>query len=77
MATVLAGGTAVGVNSFRLNVYGAWTFITVWVWVLGLIYWLRYRLGPWRGMRVIEQVHHGHGRPPLSTRQVEPEAGVA
>jgi MATE family multidrug resistance protein len=61
MSGLLAGGTAVGVNVLHFNVYGAWTYITLWVWALALLYWLRYRRGPWRGMRVIEQVHHGHG----------------
>jgi MATE family multidrug resistance protein len=60
MALMLAGGTALGVLVLGMGVYGAWTFITVWVWGLGVAYVWRYRRGPWRGMRVIEQVH-GHG----------------
>jgi MATE family multidrug resistance protein len=61
MASLLAAGAALGVYQLRMNVYEAWTFITVWVWALGVMYYLRYRSGPWREMRVIEQVHHGHG----------------
>jgi multidrug resistance protein, MATE family len=61
MASLLASGTALGVYRLGMNVYGAWTFITVWVWALGLIYLLRYRSGRWSEMRVIDQVHHGAG----------------
>jgi O-antigen/teichoic acid export membrane protein len=58
MASLLAGGTAIGVLELGMNVYGAWWFITAWVWVLAAAYYLRYRTGRWRSMRVIEQVHH-------------------
>jgi MATE family multidrug resistance protein len=61
MASLLAAGTVLGVYQLGMNVYAAWTFIAVWVWALGAIYYFRYRSGPWREMRVIEQVHHGHG----------------
>jgi len=47
-------------------VHGAWWFITVWVWALGVIYFVRYRSGRWKSMRVIEQVHH-HAMPLEST----------
>ena len=60
MATLLAGGTAVAVLYLGADVYGAWWFITVWVWALALVYFLRYRGGQWKSMRVIDQVHHGH-----------------
>jgi MATE family multidrug resistance protein len=55
MALLLAGGTAVGVLALGMQVYGAWAFITGWVWALGVAYLWRYRRGPWRGMRVIER----------------------
>jgi MATE family multidrug resistance protein len=61
MASLLTAGTVLGVYQLGMNVYEAWTYITVWVWALGVIYYLRYRRGLWRQMRVIEQVHHGHG----------------
>ncbi|MCC6494145.1 MAG: MATE family efflux transporter [Pirellulales bacterium] len=60
MASLLAGGTLAGILAFNMNVYGAWWYITVWVWGLAAVYILRYRSGRWRSMRVIEQVHH-HG----------------
>jgi MATE family multidrug resistance protein len=58
MASLLAVGTAVGVNYLAMDIYGAWWFITVWIWALGVIYVLRYHQGKWRMMRVIDQVHH-------------------
>jgi MATE family multidrug resistance protein len=61
MASLLAAGTAAGVSWMDMNVYGAWWYITVWVWALGVIYVVRYRSGKWKTMRVIDQVHHGHG----------------
>jgi MATE family multidrug resistance protein len=60
MATLLAAGSWVGVERLGWNVYGAWWFITVWVWALAAVYYLRYRTGRWKSMRVIDQVHHGH-----------------
>jgi MATE family multidrug resistance protein len=60
MASLLAGGTALAVLYLGADVYGAWWFITVWVWALALVYFLRYRGGRWKSMRVIDQVHHGH-----------------
>lgn len=32
-----------------------WPVLTIYVWTLGLLVWLRYRGGKWRGMRVIEK----------------------
>lgn len=58
MASLLAGGTALGILELGMNVYGAWWFVTAWVWTLAAVYYLRYRTGRWRAMRVIEQVHH-------------------
>lgn len=55
MASVLMAGTAVGVKLWHANIYGAWTFITAWVWALAVIYVFRYRQGKWRSMRVIDE----------------------
>ncbi|HOF89662.1 MAG TPA: MATE family efflux transporter, partial [Armatimonadota bacterium] len=38
-----------------LGVYGAWTFITLFVCVLAFAFLLRYLRGHWRTMRVIER----------------------
>jgi MATE family multidrug resistance protein len=72
MSAMLVIATALGVSELQfnvlgrtfilnLNVYGCWTIITADVWLLALIYYFRYRLGKWKQMRVIDQVHHGHG----------------
>jgi multidrug resistance protein, MATE family len=60
MATALAAVTWLGVELLAWDVYGAWWYITVWVWALAAVYYLRYRTGRWKTMRVIDQVHHGH-----------------
>jgi len=60
MATLLAGGTALAVLYLGADVYGAWWFITAWVWALAAVYFLRYRGGRWKSMRVIDQIHYGH-----------------
>jgi MATE family multidrug resistance protein len=59
-AAMLIGATWHAVEIARLQVYGCWTIITVWIWLLALAYLVRYRQGRWRSMRVIEQ-HHHHG----------------
>jgi hypothetical protein len=60
MSAMLAGGSALGILYLDMNVYGAWWFIAVWVWILAAVYYLRYRTGRWKSMRVIDQTHHGH-----------------
>jgi MATE family multidrug resistance protein len=65
MATTLAAGTGIGVELLNWNVYGAWWYITAWVWALAAVYYLRYRTERWKAMRVIDQVHHGHGLGPI------------
>ena len=64
MASLLASGTAVAILYLNADVYGAWWFITAWVWALAAVYFVRYRGGRWKSMRVIDQIHHGHGEPP-------------
>jgi len=36
------------------GVYVAWSFVTLYVFILGLAMYLRYRKGAWKGLRVIE-----------------------
>ncbi|MBU1741029.1 MAG: MATE family efflux transporter [Proteobacteria bacterium] len=43
----------VGIEYFGLKLYGAWVFITLYVGLLGLVFWLRFRGGKWQRMRVI------------------------
>lgn len=55
MAGVLAGATYLVIDVWGLGLVGAWTLVTAWVGVLGMIYALRFRQGRWRRMRVIEE----------------------
>lgn len=65
MASLLAVLSWLTVEVWHAGVYACWSIITVWVWAMGLIYWLRFRQGSWRSMRVIEQHHHGATIEPL------------
>ncbi len=38
------------------GVYVVWPMITVYIWILGTLLWLRYRGGKWKSMRVIESI---------------------
>jgi MATE family multidrug resistance protein len=55
LASILAGGSYLAVEIVRLDVYGCWMLITLWVWIAAAIYAARFRQGHWRRMRVIEQ----------------------
>ena len=39
---------------FDLGLYAAWAIITVYIALLGLIFWFRFLGGKWKSMRVIE-----------------------
>ena len=39
---------------FRLNIYAAWAAATFYITMLGVVYFLRFRGGAWKRMRVIE-----------------------
>lgn len=51
----VAFATYIGVREFDLGLYWCWSVITAWVWLLGVIFFLRFLFGPWRSMRVIER----------------------
>ena len=55
MAVLLAAGTWIAVSVFQAGLHGCWTLVTVWIWLLGIIYGARFLQGRWRGMRVIER----------------------
>jgi len=65
MATLLVLGSYFGVNRYDLDIYGAWWFLSAWIFGLGVVYTARYRTGKWKEMRVIDQIHHAHGAPPV------------
>jgi MATE family multidrug resistance protein len=55
VAVVVLVGPLLGARAvFGLGFYGAWTILSVYVAVLAGVYWLRFRQGRWRSMRVIE-----------------------
>ncbi len=56
MAAVLALATWIGLKQFDFGLYECWTLVTLWVCLLGILYWLRFQQGKWRSMRVIESV---------------------
>jgi MATE family multidrug resistance protein len=55
LATLLAGFSYLSVKVWRLDVFGAWTLIVFWCLIAAATYFLRYRQGLWRDMRVIER----------------------
>lgn len=54
LATLLIGGSWLAVSLFDWGLYGSWTMITIWIWLMGSIYLVRFLGGKWRQMRVIE-----------------------
>ena len=64
-ALSIIGATWYAVDVAHLDVYGCWTIITVWIWLLAVAYFLRNRQGKWQSMRVIEQTHHGAEHAPI------------
>ncbi|MCG3197974.1 MAG: Multidrug resistance protein NorM [bacterium] len=52
--TVLVGPSYVACVLLGKGIYTAWAILTLYVVVLAVAYWLRYRAGHWRSMRVIE-----------------------
>lgn len=59
LASLLMGGllavvTWFGINNFGFGLHGCWTWVTVWVCLLGLLYWARFVQGSWKTKRVIE-----------------------
>ncbi len=54
MSIFLASASWIGVEKLDFDVYGCWSVITTWVWVVGVIYLLRFLQGRWKSMRVIE-----------------------
>ncbi len=44
----------VGIEYFGWNLNHCWIVLTAWVMLNGMVYWVRYRQGKWRTMRVVE-----------------------
>jgi MATE family multidrug resistance protein len=56
IATILVSAAGVSFSWFasQWGVLGWWTGLTAWVWMLGVVFSLRFLQGRWRNMRVIE-----------------------
>jgi MATE family multidrug resistance protein len=55
LATLLAVFSWLCVQVWKLNVFGCWTLVVLWCLLAAVTYFVRYRGGKWRSMRVIEQ----------------------
>jgi len=51
---VLVLPTYISLELLGAGLYAAWTFVTLYISGLGLVLWLRYRQGKWKGMSVLE-----------------------
>jgi len=72
MIAALSGGvlilpTYVAIEQFGAGILTGWIFATAYVSCLGVAFYLRFRTGHWRGMRVIEQASR-HPSPPSAER---------
>lgn len=57
MAGILGLFSYLAVIVFQLSIYACWTLVVFWVWGTGAMFFLRFRTGKWRLMRVIESDH--------------------
>ena len=55
LAVLLASFSYLSVEVWKLNVYGCWTLIVFWCLIAAVTYFVRFRQGKWREMRVIER----------------------
>jgi MATE family multidrug resistance protein len=54
LATLLGTFSYLSVEVWKLNVFGCWTLIVFWCLIAAVTYFIRYRQGKWRTMRVID-----------------------
>lgn len=54
LATILIAGSWLCVEVWQVGIHGCWLLITLWVWIGGIVFMLRFLQGKWRHMRVIE-----------------------
>jgi MATE family, multidrug efflux pump len=54
LATLLGTFSYLSVEVWQLSVYGCWTLIVCWCLISAITYFVRFRQGKWRSMRVIE-----------------------
>ncbi len=51
---LLLAGTVLALHRFHLSERGAWMILVILVWTAALAFFLRYRAGRWRSLRVVE-----------------------
>ena len=56
MATLLTTASWIGIEKYNVDIHGCWGILTVWIWLFGMTFFLRFVQGKWRRMRVIEQM---------------------
>ncbi len=64
MAPLPVLGSWLGTSYLGLGLIWCWAVITLWIWLLGLIFLVRFLQGRWRSMRVIEPVALAQAVPP-------------
>ena len=70
---VMAIPATVALMYFDAGIYVLWSFLCAYIVVAGLVFYLRFRAGHWREMRVIEEAP-AIDEEPCSTRESEAEA---
>lgn len=55
LALMLSVLTWLSVEVWQLGIYGCWCLVTLWVTSAAITFYLRFRQGNWRSMRVIER----------------------
>ena len=70
---VMAIPATVALMYFDAGIYFLWSFLCDYIVVAGLVFYLRFRAGRWREMRVIEEMP-AIDEEPCSTRESEAEA---
>jgi MATE family multidrug resistance protein len=55
LSILLAGFSYFGVEVWDLSVFGCWTLVVFWCLIAAVTYFVRFRQGQWRQMRVIEE----------------------
>jgi MATE family multidrug resistance protein len=54
MAGLLTFASWLAVGPLQAGLHGCWWLVVAWVWIVGVVYFIRFRQGRWRQMRVIE-----------------------
>lgn len=54
LAIAAVAATWIGTEYLAMGILGTWTIITIWIFLLGAIFFARFMQGKWRSMRVIE-----------------------